>query len=100
MTATIVINRPLPALPEGWAAEKDFKQIAKISGTTERSIEPIGPLFLSHAERLIHKRTFSEHDRVIAQERAKKVEVEDDSEISEAEDPMMLARDAKDWKVR
>jgi hypothetical protein len=30
----------------------------------------------------------------------KKVENEDDGEISEPEDPLMLQRDAKDWKVR
>ncbi|RKU42614.1 Ribosome-associated chaperone, variant 2 [Coniochaeta pulveracea] len=100
MTATITISRALPALPQGWEAEKDFKKVGKISGTTERTIEPVGPLFLSHAERLIHKRTFSEHDRVQAQERAKKIETEDDGEISEPEDPMMLARDAKDWKTQ
>lgn len=29
----------------------------------------------------------------------KKIEDEDDGEISEAEDPTMLHRDAKDWKV-
>jgi DnaJ family protein C protein 2 len=100
MTATITISRALPALSQGWEADKDFKKVGKISATTERTIEPVGPLFLSHAERLIHKRTFSEHDRVQAQERAKKIETEDDGDISEPEDPMMLARDAKDWKVR
>ena len=30
----------------------------------------------------------------------KKVEDDDVGEISEPEDPMMLQRDAKDWKVR
>jgi DnaJ family protein C protein 2 len=29
----------------------------------------------------------------------KKVEEDDEDEISEPEDPMMLQRDAKDWKV-
>lgn len=29
----------------------------------------------------------------------KKVEDSDDGEISEPEDPLMLQRDAKDWKV-
>jgi hypothetical protein len=28
------------------------------------------------------------------------VEDEDDGDISEEEDPLMLQRDAKDWKVR
>ena len=30
----------------------------------------------------------------------KKVEDDDSGEISEPEDPLMLSRDAKDWKVR
>jgi len=29
----------------------------------------------------------------------KRVEDDDDGEISEEEDPLMLQRDAKDWKV-
>ena len=45
-----------------------------------------------------HKRTFSEDERIQAQETAKKVEDDDAGEISEAEDPLMLQRDAKDWK--
>ena len=32
--------------------------------------------------------------------KVKKSEDDDDGEISEPEDPMMLAREAKDWKVR
>jgi hypothetical protein len=32
--------------------------------------------------------------------KVKKSEDDDDGEISEPEDPLMLARDAKDWKVR
>jgi len=58
------------------------------------------PHFLAHARRARHKRTFSEDDRIQAQENVKKVEDEDSGEISEPEDPLMLSRDAKDWKVR
>ncbi len=97
--ATVQVSRPLPALPDGWAAEKDFKPIGKLSKAAERTIEPVGPHFLAHARRARHKRTFSEDDRIQAQERATKVEEEDDGEISEPEDPMMLQREAKDWKV-
>jgi DnaJ family protein C protein 2 len=93
------VSLPLPVLPEGWSAEKDFKAIGSISAATQRSIEPVGPHFLAHARRARHKRTFSEDDRIQAQENAKKVEDDDSGEISEAEDPLMLARDAKDWKV-
>ncbi|KAJ9132360.1 DnaJ domain-containing protein [Pleurostoma richardsiae] len=96
-TATLV-SFPLPALPEGWSSEKDFKLVSKVTAATQRTIEPVGPHFLAHARRARHKRTFSEDDRIQAQERAKKVEEEDDGEISEPEDPMMLQRDAKDWK--
>lgn len=46
-----------------------------------------------------HHRTFSEDDRIQAQENVKKVEDDDAGEISEPEDQMMLQRDAKDWKV-
>ena len=46
-----------------------------------------------------HKRTFSEDERIQAQENVKKVEDDDVGEISEPEDPMMLQREAKDWKV-
>jgi len=99
MTSATVITRSLPALAEGWSAEKDFKPIGKISAATQRAIEPVGPHFLAHARRARHKRTFSEDDRIQAQERAKKIEDDNDSDISEAEDPMMLQREAKDWKV-
>jgi len=91
---------PLPILPEGWIGEKDFKALGSLSAPTQRSIEPVGPHFLAHARRARHKRTFSEDDRIQAQENVKKVEDDDSGEISEAEDPMMLSRDAKDWKVR
>lgn len=93
------VSLPLPVLHEGWSAEKDFKAIGSVTQSTQRSIEPVGPHFLAHARRARHKRTFSEDDRIQAQENAKKVEDDDSGEISEAEDPMMLARDAKDWKV-
>jgi DnaJ family protein C protein 2 len=90
---------PLPILPRDWSGEKDFKTIGSLSAATLRSIEPVGPHFLAHARRARHKRTFSEDDRIQAQENAKKVEDEDSGEISEPEDPIDLARDAKDWKV-
>lgn len=47
-----------------------------------------------------HHRTFSEDERIQAQENVKRVEDDDGGEISEPEDPLMLQRDAKDWKVR
>lgn len=99
MASVATVTIPLPTLPEGWAAEKDFKAIGHLSGAVERSIEPVGPHFLAHARRARHRRTFSEDDRIQAQEKAKNVEDVEDGEISEPEDPMMLQREAKDWKV-
>lgn len=46
-----------------------------------------------------HHRTFSEDERIQAQQNVKKTEDDEDDEISEDEDSMMLQRDAKDWKV-
>ncbi len=97
--APTVASLPLPALPDGWEAEKDFKPVGKLSAATLRTLEPVGPHFLAHARRARHKRTFSEDDRIQAQESVKKVEDDDDGAISEPEDPMMLQRQAKDWKV-
>lgn len=96
--ATIQIKATLPSLPDGWSAEKDFKPIAALSQPTSRAIEPVGPHFLAHARRKRHKRTFSEDERIQASQTAKKTEEEDAGEISEPEDPMMLQREAKDWK--
>ncbi|KAK7972640.1 hypothetical protein PG988_006774 [Apiospora saccharicola] len=98
MASTTKVERPLPTLPEGWSAEKDFKPVGKTTGSTQRTIEPVGPHFLAHARRARHKRTFSEDDRIQAQEKAKNIEQDDDSDVSEPEDPMMLQAQAKDWK--
>lgn len=97
MSAHTVLT-PLPVLPSGWSADKDFKVVGSLSPATQRSVEPVGPHFLAHARRARHKRTFSEDDRIEAQNSVKKVEDDDAGEISEPEDPQMLLRDAKDWK--
>ncbi|KAM5434639.1 Zuotin [Microsporum ferrugineum] len=99
MSTTETVHLPLPRLPEGWpAGDKDFKAVGSLSSATRRNVEPVGPHFLAHARRKRHRRTFSEDERILAQENVKKIEEEDVDEISEAEDPMMLQRDAKDWK--
>jgi DnaJ family protein C protein 2 len=97
--AATKVALPLPLLPKGWSSEKDFKAISSLSAPIQREIEPVGPHFLAHARRKRYKRTFSEDDRIQAQENVKKVEDDDSGEISEAEDPLMLQRDAKNWKV-
>ncbi|KAI9861965.1 MAG: hypothetical protein M1813_005035 [Trichoglossum hirsutum] len=96
--ASAQVILPLPVLPEGWTGEKDFRAFSSLSTATNRNIEPVGPHFLAHARRKRHQRTFSEDDRIQAQENVKKVEEEDAGEISEPEDPLLLSRDAKDWK--
>ncbi|KAJ5469337.1 Zuotin [Penicillium diatomitis] len=95
-----VVNVSLPSLPSGWTAEKDFKAVGALSAATQRNIEPVGPHFLAHARRKRHARTFSEDERIQAQQNVKKTEDEEDEDISEDEDPMMLAREAKDWKAQ
>lgn len=76
-----------------------FKALGTLSAPVMRKIEPVGPAFLAYARRKRHGRTFSEDERIQAQARARNVEDETDGEVSEPEDPAMLARDAKDWKV-
>ncbi|EMC92805.1 hypothetical protein BAUCODRAFT_37722 [Baudoinia panamericana UAMH 10762] len=98
--ATIQLTASLPPLPSDWSAEKDFKPISSLSAPTNRTIEPLGPHFLAHARRKRHHRTFSEDERIQAAVTAKKTEDEDPGEISEPEDPMLLQREAKDWKTQ
>ncbi|KPM36678.1 Zuotin [Neonectria ditissima] len=100
MASVATVTLPLPALPSGWSAEKDFKAVGQLSEAVQRAIEPVGPHFLAHARRARHKRTFSEDDRIQAQESAKNIEDGDESDVSEPEDPMMLQREAKDWKTQ
>ncbi|KAL8694660.1 MAG: hypothetical protein Q9218_000755 [Villophora microphyllina] len=95
---TAQVSLPLPVLPDGWSAPNDFKVIGSLSTPNQRNLEPVGPHFLAHARRKRHKRTFSEDERIQAQENVKKVEDEDGDEISEPENELMLGRDAKDWK--
>ncbi|KAF2669742.1 zuotin [Microthyrium microscopicum] len=89
---------PLPVLPADWTAPKDFKVVGALSKPVTREIEAVGPHFLAHARRKRYKRTFSEDERIQAAENVKKVEDDDSAETSEPEDPVMLSRDAKDWK--
>ena len=89
----------LPQLPSDWPSETTFKPLGKLSPATQRNIEPVGVHFLSEARRKRHKRTFSEDERYQAEQRVKKSEGDDDADISDNEDPLMVQRDAKDWKV-
>ncbi|KAJ9496741.1 Zuotin [Exophiala xenobiotica] len=92
----------IPPPPADWKGESDanpnFRALSSLSPPVNRKIEPYGASFLAYARRKRHGRTFSEDDRIQAAAKAKRVEDDDDGEISEPEDPMMLARDAKDWR--
>lgn len=98
--STAEVIGPVPA---GWKGSSDenpnFKAIATLSPPEMRKIEPFGAQFLAFARRKRHGRTFSEDDRIQAQSKVKKIEEQDDDLISEPEDPAMLQRDAKDWRV-
>ncbi|KAI8937375.1 hypothetical protein NX059_006579 [Plenodomus lindquistii] len=96
--STVEIALPLPVLPGGWAGDKDFKAVGQLSQANDRNIEPVGPHFLAYARRKRHQRTFSEDERIQAQANVKQVEDEDPDDIDEPEDPVMLQREAKDWK--
>ena len=104
MTSTINVpeHLTLPRTPKDWQGgssdNPNFKALGTLSPPVMREIQPFGPHYLAYARRKRHGRTFSEDERIQAQEKVKKVEDEDDMEISEDEDPIMLQRDAKDWK--
>ncbi len=93
----------LPPLPANWKGGSDdnpnFRAIASLSPPVMRKVEPVGHAFLAFARRKRHGRTFSEDERIQAQNKVKKIEDDDSGEISEPEDPLMLQRDAKDWRV-
>lgn len=54
MASVQVVNVSLPSLPQGWAADKDFKPVGALSAATQRNVEPVGPHFLAHARRVCH----------------------------------------------
>jgi hypothetical protein len=68
----------------------------------ELVLEPVGPHFLAHARRKRHNRTFSEDEKHQAEIHASTLEDRSGnvSEDDEPEDPEMLERDPKEWKVR
>lgn len=106
----------LPPPEEGHSLIPDdvnFLAVGTLSGTfliglcliqapQERSLEPVGPHFLAHARRKRHNRTFSEDEKHEAEIHAASLEDKSGnvSEDEEPEDPEMLKRDPKEWKVR
>lgn len=62
------------------------------------TLEPVGQYFLAYARRKRHGRTFSEDERIQAENNVKKVEAVEDEEEDEPESPELLKSDPKDWK--
>ncbi|KAI5778917.1 DnaJ domain-containing protein [Geopyxis carbonaria] len=99
MATALKIAKPLPVLSGEWAGgDSGFVSHASITSPINRKLEPLGPHFLAHARRKRHSRTFSEDDRIQAEQTVKNVEDDDANEIEEPEDPMLTSRDPKDWK--
>ena len=101
-TLTASLSPKVPAASSDFKSDDgtpNFRALGRLSPAVNRKIEPYGAAFLAHARRQRHGRTFSEDDRIQALAKVKKTEDDDDSDISEPEDPLMLQRDAKDWKV-
>ncbi|RVX75466.1 hypothetical protein B0A52_00819 [Exophiala mesophila] len=98
MAETAILSPPSADWKGDSEANPHFKSLGKLSAPVNRKIEPYGAQFLAYARRKRHGRTFSEDDRIQALSKVKKSEDDDDGEISEPEDPLMLQRDAKDWK--
>lgn len=96
-TSTTSVGPPTDFKPTN-EANPNFRAISSISPGVMRNVEPVGPAFMAFARRKRHGRTFSEDERIQQQTKVKKVEDDDDGEISEPEDPLMLQRDAKDWR--
>lgn len=88
----------LGPVPASWDASKSHVVHTGISETKNRSIEPVGPHFLAHARRKRHGRTFSEDERIQAEQTKKDVDENVDDEEEEKEDYALLHRDPKDWK--
>lgn len=87
-------------LPADWKAADNFQSFSAISSPVKRIIEPVGPGFLAHARRTLRGRTWSEDEKIQAEQNVKKAEdVKDEDELEdEPEDPSIFELDAKNWK--
>jgi DnaJ family protein C protein 2 len=94
------MTKTLPGLPVEWSAAESFAEYATFSSPVKRAVEPVGPGFLAHARRTLRGRTWSEDEKIQAQQNVKKVE-DDSNDVlveDEPENPDMLEKDPKDWK--
>ncbi|CCF60047.1 hypothetical protein KAFR_0I02680 [Kazachstania africana CBS 2517] len=77
---------------------------AKLTGTSRRPLEPVGKFFLQHATRTLRNHTWSEFEKIQAEENVKNVEesnVDPDELLFDIElaDETLLHHDARDWKT-
>ncbi|RUP49003.1 DnaJ domain-containing protein [Jimgerdemannia flammicorona] len=100
---TLVLDFLLPPPPDTWSQTSSSVVHKPISGKSAapRIIEPVGPHFHAYARRKRHNRTFSEDERHLAEEKASRVEMEEEVELEEEpEYYSQLQRDPKDWKTQ
>ncbi|ODQ68593.1 DnaJ-domain-containing protein [Nadsonia fulvescens var. elongata DSM 6958] len=90
----------LPQLPSGWTAPEAFASFGSFTAPNKRAVEPVGPAFLAHARRTLHGRTWSEDEKIQAQENVIVADVvEEESEDEEGESEELLNHSARDWKT-
>lgn len=80
-----------------------FKPVSQLTPFKNEQTEPVGAAFFAHARRIVRNRTWSEHERIESEERAKlasskKTGADDDLQFDETEDLELLQHDPKDWK--
>ncbi|KZT01331.1 DnaJ-domain-containing protein [Laetiporus sulphureus 93-53] len=101
-----VVELPVvpPPPPSSWTPPTSSGK--SISPLVERKLLPVGPAYLAHVKRAVHKLTFEEHDKHAEDER-KRLEVlhgagingEDDLGVGDEEETEeLLSLDPKEWK--
>lgn len=90
----------LPVLP----AEGASSETAKFTEAIRRPIEPVGTAFLHHATRTLRNHTWSEFEKIQAEQNVKKVDesnVDPDEALFDDElaDETLLEHDPRDWKT-
>lgn len=90
----------LPALPSDWKAPESFLSVSAFSAPVKRQIEPVGPGFLAHARRTLRNRTWSEDEKIQAEQNVKKADDGNDADLleEEPEDPALYKLEPRDWK--
>ena len=77
---------------------------AKLTESVRRPIEPVGKEFMHHATRTLRNHTWSEFEKIQAEQNVQKVDesnVDPDELLFDTElaDETLLAHDARDWKT-